>query len=290
MNIGTVIKGIGGVYTVLCNDEQYQCTARKKLKQDNKIIIGDLVEFQEHQKNEYVIEKIKERKNKLIRPEVSNIDTIVMILSPKPKPDFLMLDKMLVYAFINDIEFILVVNKIDIATKEFINKINSEYSFLENILLVSAIENKNINHLFDKIKQKKVVLSGQSAVGKSTILNNLDPNLKLKVGPLSEKIQRGKNTTRKIEFFRLKNKTLIADTPGFSLLNLNLDKPELLKNYYPDFNKYSKNCKLRNCNHIYEKECGIINAVENKKIKKERYDRYRKLYLELKSVWEKKYD
>ena len=286
---GRVIKGLGSIFTVYYNGAYYKCSARGKIKQDTKILIGDYVEFKKHSHDEYVIERVLDRKNKLIRPEIANIDGIFMMISKSPKPDLVMVDKMLLYSQLNNIEFTLIVNKLDILDHEFIEKIKNEYEGVTNVIFVSAKEKTNIDKLFDLIEGKFITLSGQSAVGKSALLNSLDSSLNIKEGELSKKVSRGKHTTRHTQFYNIKDNIFIADTPGFSLLDVELDHNRLSE-LYPDFEEYVSNCKIRTCNHVEERQCGVKQAVESEKINVQRYERYKKIYAELKKKWETKYD
>lgn len=228
------------------------------------------------------------RKNFLPRPPVANIDKLLMIIAPEPKPDLYLIDKLYIYCILNRIEPILIINKCDICDQAFLDDICQQYYFLK-IFVISAKNLINISSLKDYIKSSICVVSGQSAVGKSSLINSLIPNAVQNVQELSHKINRGKHTTRVNEIF-LYEDLKIADTPGFSSLDLNIEYKELYK-YFPEFLDYIDKCKYLNCSHIKEGNvCGVYNAVNENKINRSRYDRFVYLYNKLKEEWEKKYD
>lgn len=210
-----------------------------------------------------------------------------MVIAPKPQPDLYLIDKLYIYCLINNIEPILVINKSDLASSDFLDDIVNQYYFLK-IIIVSAKEKINIKALADYIKGSLCALCGQSAVGKSSILNALMPKLNLETQELSHKIDRGKHTTRVNEIF-IEDQLMIADTPGFTSLELDIDYRDL-SDYYPEFN-IDKKCRYLDCSHVKEgKDCVIFALVENGSINKKRYERYVDLYNLLKEKWENKYD
>ena len=285
-----MVKGVGGTYTIISNNEIYACFAQKKIKQSKEFLVGDYVEFSEEQKS-FVITKILPRKNELLRPKVANITQLVIVIAPLPKPDLSLVDKLIIYANKYQIKTLLVVNKEDLLVKEFLSNIKAQYEgIVDKILLTSAKKEVGINELKEALKENVSVFAGQSAVGKSTLLNTLGFNLE--TGELSKKTDRGKHTTRHTELFYLNDSTFIADTPGFSLLELFEVEPDKLETLYTEFKKYSQNCKYRSCNHIHMKEedCGVKKALTEDKLNKERYNRYVEHYNEVKKRWETKYD
>lgn len=210
-----------------------------------------------------------------------------MVIAPKPQPDLYLIDKLYIYCVINNIEPVLVINKFDISSNDFILDIQKQYYFMK-IFIVSAKENANIDSLKDYLKGDLCALCGQSAVGKSSILNALMPSLNLETQGLSRKIDRGKHTTRVNEIF-VSNDLMIADTPGFTSLELELDYRELC-DYYPEF-QIDQQCRYLDCSHIKEgKDCEIITLVNQGLINNDRYSRYIDLYNNLREKWEKKYD
>jgi ribosome biogenesis GTPase / thiamine phosphate phosphatase len=272
--------------------QTFECVAQKKIKQNAEFLIGDEVEFFE-ESGTHFITKILARKNSLVRPKVANIDQLVIVIANVPKPDLMLVDKLIIYANNKGIDTLLVVNKSDLSSEEFNEDIKTQYeSVVEDIIIISAKKMQGLDQLLKKLKNKLSVFAGQSAVGKSTILNSLNAELDLEVGDLSKKTERGKHTTRSSQVYELANNTLIIDTPGFSLLDLFEVEPNKLHEYYTDFNEYSTECKYRACNHVQmiEAECAVKRAVKAGKLSNERYNRYLEHYKEVKKRWETRYD
>lgn len=277
--IGLVTTKNANLFDVECNGQIYSLNPSGKTKAGG-IFVGDQVEFEEN------ITKVLKRKNLLIRPPVANIDKMFIVFSTSPKPDFVLVDKMIIYCHLNDIEPVIVVNKSDICNEEFIQNIKKSYEKHYKILILSA-KNENLENLKQEIKGI-CVLAGQSAVGKSSIINALFKKENLaEVGSLS-KIERGKQTTRLVRLYKVGDGYL-ADTAGFSLLDLsfvgNLDYTELAS-YYPDFLQARAKCKYRSCTHEGG-ECGVMEEVKQDKISQLRYENYLKILNELKNA--KKY-
>lgn len=277
---GLVITKNANLFEVECGEQVYLLKPSGKTKAGG-IFVGDQVEFNEN------ITKALKRKNLLIRPPVANIDKMFIVFAPTPKPDFTLIDKMLVYCQLNNIEPILVVNKFDICEDNFIQIVKKSYDKHYKMLVLSA-KNYELSMLEKEIKGI-CVLAGQSAVGKSSIINALFKKENLaEVGNLSAKVERGKQTTRLVRLYKV-GEGYIADTAGFSLLDLsfvgNIDYTELAS-YYPDFLEGRAKCKYRSCSHEGG-ECGVVKDVENGNISKMRYENYLKILEELKNA--KKY-
>lgn len=241
------------------------------------IFVGDYVEFGEN------ITKVAKRKNLLIRPSVANIDKMFIVIAPSPKPDFVLVDKLLVYCHLNDITPILVVNKCDLCDDNFKQIVNNSYQKHYKTMFLSAKSGK-IEGLEQEISGI-CVLAGQSAVGKSSLINAIFKKENLaEVGNLSAKVERGKQTTRLIRLYKV-GKGYLADTAGFSLLDLsivgNVDYTELAS-YYPDFLQGRAKCKYRSCTHEGG-DCGVIDQVKKGKITQKRYENYLKILEELKN-------
>lgn len=275
--IGLVTTKNANLFAVECNGQIYSLKPSGKTKASG-IFVGDQVEFGEN------ITKVLKRKNLLIRPPVANIDKMFIVIAPTPKPDFVLVDKMLVYCHLNDIEPILVVNKSDLCDDNFIEIVEKSYKNHYKTLILSA-KTENLENLEKEISGI-CVLAGQSAVGKSSIINALFKKENLaEVGNLSAKVERGKQTTRLVRLYKV-GEGYIADTAGFSLLDLsfvgNIDYTELAS-YYPDFLSGRAKCKYRSCIHEGG-ECGVIEEVKNDNISKMRYENYLKILEELKSA------
>ena len=261
---------------------------RKKFK-DSGLYVGDYVDFDE---TELVINKVFERKNKLIRPPVANVTQVLIVIAPKPKPDFYLVDKIIVKCLSVGIKPILIINKCDILSAKLEQNILEQYTAVCDILILSTRQNVGIDLLKEKLVNNLNVFTGQSAVGKSSIINTLVPNRHSQVGELSKKIERGKNCTRHSEIFNIDDNTQIVDTPGFSVLDMDGIDSKTLCDYYPDFLAFQKDCKYNTCVHIGESEtnCAIKRAVSNGQINKQRYSRYCELYQQLKDKEDKLYE
>ena len=273
---GIVISKNADLFTVEYEGGEKMIKPSGKTKETG-IFVGDNVEFSEN------ITSVYPRKNLLIRPPLANIDKMFIVISQRPMIEFSLLDRLLIYCKINDIKPIIVINKIDICSNEFIDNIEKIYEKYYKILKISA-KNNILGDLEEEIEGISV-LAGQSAVGKSSIIKTLfRDEISVEIGDLSKKIERGKQTTRLVRLFKFK-RGYLADTAGFSLLNLamvtNLE-PRELGVYYPDFLEYIPKCKYRSCLHEGG-ECGVINAVKNGEISKQRYESYIKILNELKS-------
>lgn len=256
-----------------------------------RILVGDnvYIEPNEYDKGKYIITKVGERKNCIPRPPLANIDKLLIVIAPRPEPDLTLVDKLIIYCMINNIEPIIVLNKSDIASKEFVEDIKSQYYFVKTFV-ISAISGSGLNDLKTELRGAFSALCGQSAVGKSSFLNAIIPNINLDTQGLSRKIDRGKHTTRVNELYIYED-IMIADTPGFSSLELLDLEYKQLPLFYPEFDKYLDKCRYLDCSHIKEgKDCVIVGAVDKGLINKSRYDRYCNLYAKLKQNWENKYD
>ncbi len=289
LEIGQVIKGVGGLYEVKFRGNIINCSPRGRLKRDkNQLLIGDFVEVLE-QNGEFSIEKIMPRKNKLKRPKVANIDSVVIIISALPKPDFLLIDKMLIYCEIYGITPYIVVNKSDLNIDNLYEKVLFDYSSqVKGIFYASTYTYENIDKIKEAIRENLTCMVGQSAVGKSSLINALIQDSQIEVGGMS-KINRGRHTTRHAEIIQGEDQMFLIDTPGFSLLDIDIDHREL-KNYYNEYVQKSVDCKFANkCLHINEPDCAVKALVEKGEISNERYERYIEIYKELENKWRKKY-
>ena len=293
MKQGIIIENISNIFKIICENELYTCDARGKLKKDDiKPVVGDKVNFEitKIEEKTGVIEEILPRKNYIKRPKIANINQIVLVISSKmPKPDLLMLDKQLAFAEYMNIKPVIVINKIDLA-KEIAEEIKEQYKFTNyEIIETNAKENVGIYELRNVLKNKISVFSGNSGVGKSTLLNDLfEDNLTLE-GKISSKNKRGKNTTTTVKLYELEENTFIADSPGFSTFDIYEIETTNLAEYFVEFKEYIENCEFVGCTHIKEENCGIKQALKENKISQNRYERYIKIYEELKDREEHKW-
>ena len=291
---GKIIKGIAGFYYVQTKDGIYECKAKGSFRNRKlKPFVGDNVEItvldKENKKGN--MEEILERKNFLIRPAVANIDqTLVIFAAAKPDPNLNLLDRFLIMMEQKDVPVILVFNKTDVAESA---KLEEYAGIYENcgyqVLRVSALQEEGISEIKEILKGKTSTVAGPSGVGKSSIINLLQSDIHMETGNISEKIERGKHTTRHSELISIAENTYIFDTPGFSSLYVTDMEKEELKNYFPEFEQYEDECKFLGCVHVNEPVCGVKEALKDGKISQSRYENYKLLYEELKENEKRKY-
>ena len=237
------------------------------------------------------MEEILERKNFLIRPAVANVDqTLVIFAAAKPDPNLNLLDRFLIMMEQKGVPVILVFNKTDVAESA---KLEEYAGIYENcgyqVLRVSALQEEGISEIKEILRGKTSTVAGPSGVGKSSIINLLQSDIHMETGNISEKIERGKHTTRHSELISIAEDTYIFDTPGFSSLYVTDMEKEELKNYFPEFEQYEDECKFLGCVHVNEPVCGVKEALKCGKISKSRYENYKLLYEELKENEKRKY-
>ena len=291
---GKIIKGIAGFYYVQTKDGIYECKAKGSFRNRKlKPYVGDDVEItvldEENKKGN--MEEILERKNFLIRPAVANVDqTLVIFAAAKPDPNLNLLDRFLIMMEQKGVPVILVFNKTDVAESA---KLEEYAGIYENcgyqVLRVSALQEGGISEIKEILKGKTSTVAGPSGVGKSSIINLLQSDIHMETGNISEKIERGKHTTRHSELISIAEDTYIFDTPGFSSLYVTDMEKEELKNYFPEFEQYEDECKFLGCVHVNEPVCGVKEALKCGKISKSRYENYKLLYEELKENEKRKY-
>ena len=285
---GKIIKGIAGFYYVhVVESGLYECKAKGTFRREKlKPLVGDNVEIavidEENKKGNII--QIYERENELIRPAVANIDQALVVFAvTKPRPHFNLLDRFLVMMEQKDIPVILCFNKKDIAEDKEIAQLEAIYETSGYpIVFTSAILQENVEKLEALLEGKTTAIAGPSGVGKSSLINILQPEAEMETGSISEKIERGKHTTRHSELIWIKDNTYIMDTPGFSSLYVNDFEKEELKFCFPEFAPYEGQCKFIGCDHVHEPECAVKVAVENGTIHKVRYENYLEMYRELK--------
>ena len=273
---GKITKGVGGFYTVLTDNKKIITCNIKGIFRNKNItpMVGDdvIVDFKD---DGYVISQILERKNMLIRPNIANVSQVMIVMACcKPEPNFLILDKLTAICENKSLKVIICFNKIDIADREKINKIKKIYEKTAyNIYFINAKNGINSNIVYD-LADNTTVLAGPSGVGKSTLINCISPDFYLNTGEISEKIGRGKHTTRHTELLVLNDNTYIADTPGFTNIDISEIDIENLRYCFEEFLKYDGMCRYNSCMHEHEPDCRIKDAVKNNEISKSRYDNY----------------
>lgn len=289
---GKIIKGIAGFYYVYAGGETqeggkiYECKAKGIFRKENKRpLVGDDVWIEILQEEERTgnIVRILPRKNELIRPAVVNIDQALVIFAVvKPEPNFNLLDRFLIMMEQQGLSSIICFNKQDIATRDEKEALREAYGHCGyRVLFVSARQGEGMEELKELLKGKTTAVAGPSGVGKSSIINYLNPEAGMETGEISRKIGRGKHTTRHAEIIALQEHTYIMDTPGFTSLSLfSMEKGDL-QGYYPEFARYRECCRFSGCSHLSEPDCGVKQALAEGKISRARYENYKVLYKEL---------
>ncbi len=280
---GVIIESSSNLYKVINreNEKIYELIPRGKLKKEEITpIVGDIVEFNENG----TIEKVLPRTVYIKRPKLANITQMVLVISSKdPKPDLLLLDKQIAFAEYLKVKVVIVLNKIDLDKKNQMQKIKKIYENIGyKVIETQAKERKGVDELKKAIKDNVNAFSGNSGVGKSTLINGIFQEELTKEGEISQKNKRGKNTTTTIKLYEIEKDTYIADTPGFATFEISEIESKDLENYFIEFKPYIKNCEFIGCTHIKEENCGIKDALAKGKISQERYDRFCKIYEQLK--------
>lgn len=284
---GLVLSNISNLYNIeLENGEIFNCSAKGKIKsQDLSPVAGDKVQIDiiDDKTKTGIINKIEDRINYIKRPKMSNITQIILVVSMRlPKPDLELLDKQLIYAKINNIDPIILLNKIDLVDSLEVEKIEKVYRKIGyKVLKINAKESGYKDEIKIILKNNITAFSGNSGVGKSTILNTIFENENIIEGQISQKNKRGKNTTTQVKLYKLEKNSYVADTPGFSTFEISEIEAKELSKYYVEFEKF-ESCMWADCNHIKEKDCKIKENVEKGNIDKQRYERYIKIYDNLK--------
>ena len=290
---GKIVKGISGFYYVhVVGTGIYECKAKGAFRnQKIKPLVGDNVEIAviDEEKKKGNVEEILPRKNELIRPAVSNIDmALVIFAAAKPDPNFNLLDRFLCMMEYQHVPVTICFNKCDLVTEEEKKALEDIYKPAGyDIIFTSAKQGINLEGLKTLLKGKTTTVAGPSGVGKSSLINQLQDSVYMETGNISEKIERGKHTTRHSEIIPLGNDAYIMDTPGFSSMDMPGFEKEDLWTCYPEFLPYEPYCKFQGCSHISEPNCGVKDALAEGKISPVRYENYKLLYEEMKQI--KKY-
>ena len=293
---GIIIENISNLYQVKSfeNDNIYESIARGKFKKEEITpVVGDRVEISiiDEKEKKAVIEKIEERTVYIKRPKLANMTQIVFVVSSKdPKPDLLMLDKQLAFAEYLGIKAIIVLNKTDLDKKQEFKEIKKVYQNIGyNVIQTNAKEKIGIDKLKALLKGNINGFSGNSGVGKSSLINAIFNKDVTEEGEISKKNKRGKNTTTSIKLYEIDKETFIADTPGFSTFDISEIESKNLCLYFKEFKKYIEDCEFIGCTHIKEENCGIKEAVKEGKIDSKRYERFIKIYEDLKKREERRW-
>lgn len=286
MVTGIVIKAINGYYYVKseCFDMAVQCKLRGRFKKEHfSLTVGDRVQYVLLDDGTGIIEVIEPRTTLLKRPLTANVDQVILTFAAaQPDLNPLLLDRFIILAEHAQLTIVICINKIDLAEPAIINPLVDEYRALGyDVLCVSAKQNYGIEALRDKLKDKISVFAGPSGVGKSTLLNTLDKNLRLSTGSLSNKIRRGKHTTRVAELLPFVSGGYVVDTPGFSFTEFNHIKENELAQLFPEFCRITDNCRYSTCLHSHEPQCVIKQAVADNTISSRRYDSYLNILKEI---------
>lgn len=281
---GQIVKKIADLFVVESDEKTFNCKARGNLKSDG-VFVGDFVLFDQEK---LTLEKVCERKNKFIRPPLCNLDGLVIVIAQIPAPDYMIVDKLILFALCNGVEPIIVINKIDIdkGICDYVKKVYS--NAVKNIIFTNAMTGEGVEDLKNAIRGKLVAFAGQSAVGKSALVNAILKKHAQEVGEISIRNERGKNTTRHCEIF-FEDGCFITDTAGFTCLDERLLPIAYyeLPYYYPEYVKLLDKCKFSSCVHINEKDCEVKRCINSGLLDIDRYNRYKEMYKILNNKWVK---
>ncbi len=286
------MRGIGSFYTVLCDEDgqEYTLRAQKKLRHQKLTpMVGDRVRFTpgEGEDNGW-LEEILPRRSVMLRPSVANCDMLMLVVASVPHPDMLLIDKLILRASKGNMTPAICVNKIDLGD-ELVNAIREEYAGTQlRVFAASALTGEGVEALREAMRGRVTCLAGQSAVGKSSLLNAIF-GLELETGGLSRKTERGRHTTRRAEMMAVDG-MLVLDTPGFSLLEIEDGvEPQDFAQMYPEYNALAGDCRFQPCLHDREPGCAVHRAVDEGKLSAVRWERYKELLAEVKENWKGRY-
>ncbi len=290
---GVVIRFHGKTLVVKeeLDGKHYECDMPGRFKRIGvKPLVGDIVEFTIEADNKGLVQNILNRRNELSRPKIANVDQVLLVTTlTKPEVSYYIVDKFLVLAEYSNLSTIIVLNKLDLlASVDLLEEFTDIYSDYYTVIPTSAKTGKNLNLLIEVFRNKVNTMAGVTGVGKSSLLNGLNPGLRLKTTEISQKLGRGKHTTTISELLEFNFGGYVADTPGFSTLELPDIEPGELQNYFVEINSASQECAFSDCSHIDEPGCHIKELLKDHSIKRSRYESYAKMYNELKQRTRKK--
>ncbi|MBR6837219.1 MAG: ribosome small subunit-dependent GTPase A [Oscillospiraceae bacterium] len=284
---GLIIKSIGGLYTVESPDGIYECVARGIFRKEGRSpCVGDTVTFSD----EKVIKDIMPRRNHIIRPPLANLDQLIFVVSVcEPSPNLLLLDKFIAIAEYKNIKPVVVITKVDLDRSDNICSVYTRVGI--DVVIIDYTDDSTVQKLKSMLAGKISAFTGNSGVGKSTLLNAIDSTLGIRTGEISKKLGRGRHTTRESRLYKLEGGGYIADTPGFSTFETNkydIIKKEELSACFTEFSDFSGNCRFSDCSHTCEKGCAVIQAVKDGIIPESRHESYCQMYEEAKAIkdWE----
>lgn len=277
MLLGVVVKAYSGFYYVKINNTLWECRLRGKFRLTKQnILAGDMVKVKETGLQTGVIEEILPRRTELERPPVANVDQVLIVFAcADPEPQSELLDRMLVQGEAAGLGPIICFNKVDLADEKTVQNLTDEYRLAGyTVVLTSAITGVGIEQLRRYLQGHLTVFAGPSGAGKSSLLNSINPDFRLKTGTVSEKIGRGRHTTRHTELFELEPGSFVVDSPGFSSLYLPQIEKQYLAEMFPEFLPYLDSCKFTNCLHRAEPDCAVQQGIEEGKVGRERHTHY----------------
>lgn len=292
---GKILKGISGFYYVhVVKSGIYECKAKGIFRQQGiKPLVGDLVEIDiidEAEKKGNIV-RVLPRNNALIRPAAANVDmALVVFAAAKPDPNFHLLDRFLVLMARQDVPVCICFNKSDLVSEGIKREYEESYEACGYpVEFISVKKDEGIDRLMEHLRGKTTTIAGPSGAGKSSLINRLQPRIQMETGSISEKIGRGKQTTRHTQLIHIEGNSYIMDTPGFSSLYLPQMEKEELQQYYTEFAAYEPYCRFQGCSHISEPDCGVKQALAEGRISRLRYENYVQLYGELKEQEKNRY-
>lgn len=274
---GIIVKGYSGFYYVQSGAFLWECSLRGKYRiKDQDFLVGDRVLIKPVDDSKAVIEKVLNRTNQLVRPPVANVEQVVVVASlANPEPDLMLLDRILVLAEHQGLNVVICFNKADLVDEEYQEKYRRLYEGIGYVTLLTSVKTKvGISQLLEYLRDRISVVAGPSGVGKSSLLNAIQPGLALKTGRVSQKTRRGRHTTRHVELLSLEVGGFVADTPGFSRLDLPEMRREELSYFFPEIAELKANCKFTSCLHQGEPGCAVLAAKEDRLIDVGRYENY----------------